>query len=173
MKDSVLLFNRVAAWKGNRESPQTKKKLGRPRTANPMTPAERMRAYRKRKRDAGLKNVRRWEPADEIGAGHYSDHRILEARSLAMHCLIARKISGAPDLLNKARQNLERWTEKSGSPTPPYLLEWKGILGRPWPQIADSITSMGEEATRLRSSSPFAGVLTEEERDRIYAAFRA
>jgi hypothetical protein len=152
---------------------QAKKRLGRPRTANPKTPAERMRAYRKRKRDAGLKNVRRWEPADEIGASHYSDHRILDARSLAMHCLIARKISGAPDLLVKARQNLERWTKKSGSPTPTYLLEWKEILDRPWPQIAELITSMSEDATRLRSSSPFAGVLTEEERDRVYAAFRA
>ena len=41
-----------------------------------------MRAYRKWKRDAGLKNVRRWEPAE--GVQQYSDHRILDARSLAM-----------------------------------------------------------------------------------------
>ena len=152
---------------------RTKKTRGRPKSANPMTPAERMRAYRKRKRDLGLKSVRHWEPVDKDGVSQYSDHRILDARSLAMHCLIARKIARDPDLLNKARLNLERWIEKSGSPTAPYLLEWKEILDRPWPQIASLITSMTDEATRLRSSSPFAGVLTEKERDRIYAAFRA
>ena len=31
------------------------KKRGRPKSANPKTAAERMRAYRKRKRDAGKK----------------------------------------------------------------------------------------------------------------------
>jgi hypothetical protein len=45
-----------------------------------------MRAYRKRKRDAGFKNVRRWEPAE--GVQQYSDRRILDARSLALHCKI-------------------------------------------------------------------------------------
>ena len=70
------------------------RKRGRPRKDNALTAAERMRAYRKRKRDAGLKNVRRWEPAE--GARQYSDHRILEARRLAMHCQIAQKISRDP-----------------------------------------------------------------------------
>ena len=64
-----------------------------------------MRAYRKRKRKAGFKSVRRWESLDSEGAGQYSDHRILEARSLAMHCRIAQKISRDPQLLDKAREN--------------------------------------------------------------------
>jgi len=136
-----------------------------------MTAAERMRAYRKRKRDAGLKNVRHWEP--EEGARQYSDHRILDARSLAMHCKIAQKISRDPRLLDKARANLERWSAKSKDPLPQYFGEWRKILERPWPEIAEIITSMNEDATRLRSSSPFAGVLTADERNQIYAAFRA
>ena len=103
----------------------------------------------------------------------YSDHRILDARSLAMHCKIAQKISRNPDLLDKARANLERWSAKSGKPQPQYLREWGEILARPWPEIAELITNMNEDATRLRSSSPFAGVLTADERDQIYAAFRA
>jgi hypothetical protein len=138
-----------------------------------MTAAERMRAYRKRKRDAGLKSVRRWEPEQGSGKRRYSDHRILDARSLAMHCKIAQKISRDPDLLNKAKANLERWIAKSEDPRPQYLREWERILQRPWPEIAELITSMSEDATRLRSSSPFAGVLTPAERDRIYEAFRA
>ena len=144
---------------------------GRPRKDNALTAAERMRAYRKRKRDAGLKNVRRWEPAESVR--QYSDHRILDARSLAMHCKITQKILRDPDLLDKARENLERWSAKSADPLPRYLHEWQEILERPWPEIAEIITSMSEDATRLRSSSPFAGILTADERDQIYAAFRA
>lgn len=138
-----------------------------------MTAAERMRAYRKRKRDAGLKSVRRWEPEQGGDTRRYSDHRILDARSLAMHCKIAQKITHDPSLLNKAKANLERWIARSEDPPPQYLREWERILERPWPEIAELITSMSEEATRLRSSSPFAGVLTAAERDRIYEAFRA
>lgn len=137
-----------------------------------MTPAERMRAYRKRKRDAGLKSVRRWEPEEPTGTRPYSDHRILDARSLAMHCKIAQKITRDPTLLDKARANLERWIVKSGDRQPPYLREWQQILERPWPEIAELITSMSEDATRLRSSSPFAGVLTASEREQVYEAFR-
>jgi len=132
-----------------------------------------MRAYRKRKRNAGLKIVRHWEPIESEDARHFSDHRILDARSLAMHCKIAQKISRDPRLVNKAKSNLERWRAKSEVPQSKYLREWQDILDRPWQEIADLITSMSEDATRLRSSSPFAGILTTEERDQIYAAFRA
>ena len=137
-----------------------------------MTAAERMRAYRKRKRDAGLKSVRRWEPEEASGQHRYSDHRILDARSLAMHCRIAQKITRDPTLLNKAKANLERWSAKYDEPRPRYLREWQEILERPWPEIMEIITSMSEDATRLRSSSPFAGVLTAEERNQVYEAFR-
>lgn len=149
----------------------TEPKRGRPPKDRALTAAERMRAYRKRKRDAGLKSVRRWEPAEVVR--RYSDHRILDARSLAMHCKIARKISRDPELLDKARANLERWKAQSEDPMPRYLHEWQEILERPWPEIAEIITTMSEDATRLRSSSPFAGFLTAEERDLIYEAFRA
>jgi hypothetical protein len=137
-----------------------------------MTAAERMRAYRKRKRDAGLKNVRHWEPAEGGGAAQYSEHRILDARSLAMHCRIAQKIAGNPEFVDKAKANIERWRAKAPDPRPRYLDEWQEILERPWPEIAEFITSMRDESTRLRSSSPFAGVLSADEREQVYAAFR-
>lgn len=105
-------------------------------------------------------------------ARHYSDHRILEARSLALHCLVVRKIERDPGLLGVARRNVERWLRRDGRP-PRALLEWRDILGRSWPEIALVLTDSGEEATRLRQSSPFAGVLTAAERRRVYEAFRA
>ena len=149
------------------------KKRGRLKKTDAKSAAERMRAYRKRKRDAGLTSVRRWEPADGSLASRYSDHRMLDARSLAMHCKIVLKISQDPRLLEKARANLSRWSAKVDGPTPRYLKEWHEILEKPWLTIAERMTSMSDDATRLRSSSPFAGILGEEEREQIYAAFRA
>ena len=151
---------------------KTQNKRGRPRKADAKSAAERMRVYRKRKRDAGLISVRRWEPADGLPVDRYSDHRILDARSLAMHCKIVQKISHDPRLLEKAKANLSRWSANIDGPKPRYLNDWQEILERPWPTIAEMMTSMSEDATRLRSSSPFAGILSEEEREQIYAAFR-
>ena len=147
------------------------RKRGRPKTANPMSAAERMRAYRKRKRAAGLKSVSQWVAAEGDQISRYSDHRVLDARSLAMHCKIAQKFSREPEILEIARKNLARWQQKSAGESPRYLEEWQEILERPWSEIADFITSMSDKSTRLRSSSPFAGVLTNAERKRIYEAF--
>lgn len=131
-----------------------------------------MRDYRARKRAAGLKRVATWVPATEIAGELYSDHRLLDARSLAMHALIARKITRDPALLAIPARNLERWQARGGERKLVYLNEWRRILGQPAAQVAAFITSLAPEATRLRQSSPFAGVLTSEERRRIYDAFR-
>jgi hypothetical protein len=145
-------------------------------SAAPSGAAERMRRYRARRRAAGLKLERRWVPdrsrAASAHARHYSDHRILEARSLALHCLVVRKIERDPGLLGIARRNVERWLRRDGRP-PRALVEWRELLGRPWPEVALILTDPGEEAARLRQSSPFAGVLTAAERRRLYEAFRA
>jgi hypothetical protein len=100
-------------------------------------------------------------------------HRIIEARSLAMHCLIARKIEADRRLLRTARRNLEKWIARYGEGTPRALEEWREILDRPWPEIAALIIGTDESAVRLRQSSPFAGALTAAERRRVYAAFRS
>jgi hypothetical protein len=97
---------------------------------------------------------------------------VLDARSLALHAVIARKIERDPRLLAKARRNLDRWRSARGR-EPHALAEWRRILARPWREVAALLVDPGEDATRLRQSSPFAGVLTPAERRRIYEAFRA
>lgn len=136
---------------------------------NPLTAAERMRAYRVRKK---TKRVSMWVPDEPVDVTVYSDHRLLDARSLALHCLIARKISRDPGLLAIPRRNLQRWKQRTVGRIPKYLLEWEEILAQPLPAIAAFITSLSENATRMRQSSPFAGVLDPLERKRIYDAFR-
>lgn len=150
------------------------RRLGRPPTGRAQSAAERMRRYRARQRAAGLRIATRWRPATSaaISPGALK-HRIIEARSLAMHCLIARKIEADRRLLAAARRNLAKWIARYGDAAPRALGEWREILDRPWPEIAARITDADEGAVRLRQSSPFAGVLTSAERRRVYEAFRA
>jgi hypothetical protein len=101
-----------------------------------------------------------------------SDHRRLDERSLAMHRLIAAKVEANPALLEKARDNLRRWRESEGSPKL-ALTEWEQILRGPVSQITQFLTEQSERATRLRQSSPFAGILNEAERKAIYEPYSA
>jgi hypothetical protein len=147
---------------------------GRPPTGRALSAAERMRRYRARQRAAGLRATTRWQStvSAPLTPGLLK-HRVIEARSLAMHCLIARKIAADPALLDVARRNVAAWRARYGSSRPRALEEWREILRRPWPDIAKLITGLDETAARLRQSSPFAGILTPAERHRVYEAFRA
>ena len=131
-----------------------------------------MRRMRERRKAAGFKLQSRWVHGGPSTAP-YSDHRRLDLRSLAMHTLIARKLARDPGLLAVARENLRRWGERWSDDRPAWLEEWQAIVKRPWREVAAFITELGPHATRLRQSSPFAGVLTPQERKRIYDAFRA
>jgi hypothetical protein len=138
-----------------------------------MTAAERMRRLRERRKAAGLRPVVSWvSPAPTVRSS-YSSHRLLEARSLAMHALIAAKIERDSRLLEIPRNNLKRWGARWEGQPPAWHREWTGIMKRPWRDIAAIITEPSEEGARLRQSSPFPGVLTLAERRRIYEAFRA
>lgn len=90
-----------------------------------------------------------------------------------MHVVIARKIERDPALLEIARGNIERWSAQRNSDVPAWLNEWRELLKQPWQNVAAIITEPSENAARLRQSSPFAGILTNQERWRIYEAFRA
>lgn len=94
--------------------------------------------------------------------------------SLSLHRAIAEKMLTNEDgVLRIARENLDRWLNspafaKRGRRA---LLEWKGILHESEPEtIRRIITADTDEGQRLRSSSPFAGVLTEEERKNYFIA---
>jgi hypothetical protein len=142
---------------------------GRPPKPGAPDAAERMRAARERKRRAGFRLRQSWvNAAPQV----YSDHQRLDARSLALHCLIARKLLANPVLIDQARATLARWRSQVAQPAPSYYLEWGRILEGSPQEIAGFLANMGEAATRLRQSSPFTNLLTPEERTRIYEAFR-
>lgn len=134
------------------------------------TVAERMRRYRARKKAAGLAEVRRWVTPGDLRP--FSDHRIQEIRSLAMHALVARKLLRDRRVLEIAKRNIARWRARQ-EVAPAYLDEWEAILKKPVAVVAAFLVSTDEDATRLRQSSPFAGALSPSERKRLFDAFRA
>jgi hypothetical protein len=132
-----------------------------------------MRRYRAAKRAAGLRLARTWVEASSADTASWSDHSVIEARSLALHCLIARRLHANPELIEKARASLRRWKQRFGANLPAYFAEWEHVLAQPLPDVLAFITSTSAEAARLRQSTPFAGFLSPGERKRVYDAFRA
>ena len=96
----------------------------------------------------------------------------LDARSLALHSLVACKVLKDPTLIAEAHANLRRWKKQATDPVPSYFAEWERILRLAPQQVAGFLVSMSEASTRLRQSSPFATLLTPDERSRVYAAFQ-
>jgi hypothetical protein len=95
-----------------------------------------------------------------------SDHARLDARSLAYHQVIADKILEQPDLIEHAKANLVRWREQGNEGH--WMTEWAEILTCPFQDVVNFLRDPGERATRLRQSSPFTGILTEQERNEIF-----
>jgi len=62
----------------------------------------------------------------------WSDHKRIEARSLAMHRKIAARLRSQPSLLRMAKKNVGRWLAQNGAI--PTLVEWKELLN-PFPRF--------------------------------------
>lgn len=94
-------------------------------------------------------------------------------RSLEMHSLIADKIKENPGFLDVAKNNLARWRASYGNkPIPYYIVEWEVILQKPLSDIVKFLKATTQRAQQLRSSTPFTGILTEEERMAIFEKYR-
>ena len=109
-------------------------------------------------------------PAQQRPARTRCEHAVLDARRLATHRQIAKRIDADPSLLEKALGNIERWSRQMGR-TPPALAEWQGLLRTfPWERVRPHLVEDDEESRRLRQSSPFVGILTQRERMEIRRA---
>ena len=104
-----------------------------------------------------------------VGEGH--PH--IDRRSLEMAKLIVEKIDADPNLFQVAHENLQRWRRIRGGTLPRCSEEWEKLLERPWTEIRNILLDESDEGQRLRSSHPFAGLVSENERRRIHDAHRA
>ena len=100
------------------------------------------------------------------------NHQEIEARSLALHRLVAEKIRRDPSLLRIARDNLARWRGKATPNDLEYLSEWERLLEAGLDAALAAVTEESERANALRQASPFAGILTPSERRAFLRAWK-
>ncbi|MEX1044773.1 MAG: hypothetical protein WEC73_01485, partial [Chthoniobacterales bacterium] len=95
-------------------------------------------------------------------------HRKHEQRSLLMHRLVADRLRQSPgDVVRFGLDNLQRWRQR-GVDCEDFSM-WDRLLQSGPERLLEILESDDEDACRLRQSSPFAGLLSEEERGRIFA----
>lgn len=95
-----------------------------------------------------------------------------ERRSLFLHRAIANKLECSPeDVLSKVRRNLDKMLAQHPE-AGALLKEWTLILDRSVGEIVDVLADPRSHARELRHVTPFAGVLTNNERARAYREFR-
>ena len=105
--------------------------------------------------------------------GSPGGHAEIDRKVLALARLTAAHIDKDPSLIQVGLDNIERWSRRSG-----YLhqahAEWKRLIEtHPWERLRDILLEESDEGQRLRSSHPFKGIVTEEERASIYGEIRA
>ena len=91
-----------------------------------------------------------------------------QARSLWLHRVVAGRLAMHPEeTVAKARANIEtlRRVHPSGAARR-WIEQWQMLLDGPVDPVSDILASPTEWAVELRQNSPFAGVLSEQERQR-------
>ena len=84
--------------------------------------------------------------------------------------VIVEKIDRDPTLVRIGLENIERWTRQKGVYLQRCHAERKELIDtHPWERLREILLKETDEGQRLRSSHPFTGILTEDERDAIYA----
>jgi hypothetical protein len=96
--------------------------------------------------------------------------RVAELQSLAYHRLVAERLDD--QVVVDARARLDKW-RRERKIHPHWASEWSRILDLPLSQIRDEISANSVRAQELRQSSPFTGVLTQQERQRLQRAVQA
>ncbi len=91
-----------------------------------------------------------------------------------LNTAVAAKVVSAPDeTLAQARKNLDRLIANNPrGQVARWLAQWSEVLNGPVERILETLTSPTLWAREMRQNSPFAGVLSEGERNQILNAFK-
>ena len=104
---------------------------------------------------------RQYEDAAPVG------HGLAEARSLAIHRLIAERVRREPGLLQQALRRVDAWVAE-GKMSPTYAEAWRKLLAGPVDALVAVLGDSGERAAALRQCTPFVGVIDQETRLRVW-----
>jgi hypothetical protein len=98
--------------------------------------------------------------------------RLIDDWVLREHRLIAERLRSNPvEVIAKAKENIERWGWRRDFPDPSrrpnFMTEWLALLEGTQDMLRAVLTGSDERSVTLRSSSPFAGVVSFRERWRL------
>lgn len=89
----------------------------------------------------------------------------IDLRSLALHRLVVERIRGNPALFDQVQATLGRWRTIVDARSQPYLMQWEALIARGGMDECLAVAvEDSERAAALRKASPFAGILTDDER---------
>ncbi len=128
---------------------------------------------RARRTAEGFVPVTTWVSLNDRRNAPPLEVRLIQARSLALHVVVAKKINARPELLDIAHRRLALWRERDSGTPGSVIRAWRKALRLPWPDLSNLMTEQSERAVALRSTTPFLHVLTPIERRRVYDGFRA
>ena len=108
--------------------------------------------------------------AETEGVGPWTGHAGIDRRVLEMTRITVEKIDRDPTLVPTGLENIARWTRQKRGYLPRCHAEWKKLIEtHSWERLREILLEESDEGQRLRSSHPFTGILTQDERDAIYA----
>lgn len=96
---------------------------------------------------------------------------LLDARSLALHQAAVGKLRAHPELLDRARQTLERWRETESPNSKPYRAMWRQAMDQGLEAVVALALDESEHGATMCRCSPLAVLLDEEERLEIFRRF--
>lgn len=100
----------------------------------------------------------------------FGSQQYIDYLALMYHREIAARLQIEPEIvLNQARDNLKRWLKiHEGTSTALALEEWQELIDKlSVSELIAVITEDSDEGQRLRSSTPFTGILSDTERKEI------
>lgn len=99
-------------------------------------------------------------------------HQHIDARSLDLHRLYARRIEETPELFDIVRRNLVFLRTKTPPGGMTYIDEWQRAADAGIEICLALAAEDSERARALRQSSPFAGVISQRERFEFFKRWK-
>ncbi len=131
-------------------------------------------AYEAGRKSPTLRTLRRLAEAAGLEAS-VAFHRPMtreERRSLHLHRAIARHLERDPKAVLARAQATLSLMRKNHPEAEQLFREWAVLLDRPLPELVHAIIDPSSWGRELRHVTPFAGVLSAEERTDMYRSFR-
>lgn len=98
-----------------------------------------------------------------------------QEKSLWLHrALLGRLMSDPQGVLETARENIISWKpgHRADGMAIRYLEQWERVIDNGIDDVAGVLTGTDEVSSELRQNSPFAGVLSDDERRQVLRSFR-